>query len=424
MSTEPAFRKKKETSSLSAAPPAKRPPVQRQKRATVNGVADLSPPAFAGDGPTRSATQSTGAKERSAMRNVALDLAVRKIAFCEVAGGQVLRRLTVSSIKSLEPHLGRQAQPAKVAIESCREAWHMHDILSAWGNQVLLVDTTRVRQLGVGQHGRKTDRIDAEVLARAVERGGIPAAHLLSPPRRQLRLELSIRRALVETRSQYVTTVRGLARARGQLIRRCATTVFVTVVRKTNLDGETLLLVEPLLEAIELLNRKVADVEARLENLAQSEPVIGLLATVPGIGVLIASAFVSVIDDAGRFSNGHQVSAYLGLVPREDTSGGSDKQRLGHITKHGNTYLRWLLVQAAWSLLRSQRSKHDSLAEWGHRVAKRRGTRIATVALARRLCGVLWAMWRDGTPYNARPGPACWPALHTTQARANQPASP
>src|SRR5687767_2587720 len=77
VSTEPAFRKKKETTSLSAAPPAKRPPVQRQKRATVNGVADLSPPAFAGDGPTRSATQSTGAKERSAMRNVALDLAVR-----------------------------------------------------------------------------------------------------------------------------------------------------------------------------------------------------------------------------------------------------------------------------------------------------------------------------------------------------------
>lgn len=356
------------------------------------------------------------------MRNVALDLAVRKIAFCEVADGQVLRRLTVSSIKSLEPHLGPQAQPAKVAIESCREAWHMHDVLSAWGNHVLLVDTTRVRQLGVGQHGRKTDRIDAEVLARAVERGGIPAAHLLSPPRRQLRLELSIRRALVQTRSQYVTTVRGLARARGQLIRRCATTVFVAVVRKTNLDSETQLLVEPLLDAIELLNRKVADVEERLENLARSEPVIGLLATVPGVGVLIASAFVSVIDDAGRFSNGHQVSAYLGLVPREDTSG-SDKQRLGHITKHGNTYLRWLLVQAAWSLIRSQRSKHDALAEWGHRVAKRRGTRIATVALARRMCGVLWAMWRDGTPYNPRPATLTGSPVHPKQALANQPAS-
>ena len=335
------------------------------------------------------------------MRNVALDLAVRKIAFCEVTGGQVLRRLTVSSITALEEELGPEAPPAKVAIESCREAWHVHDLLSSWGNQVLLVDTTRSRQLGIGQHGRKTDRIDAEVLARAVERGGIPAAHLLSAPRRQLRLELSIRRALVETRAQYVTTVRGLARAHGQLIRRCASSSFVEVARHCGLPPETRALVEPLLEVLELLDRKIADADARLEQIAKTEPVIDLLATVPGVGPIVASAFVSVIDDAGRFRNGHQVSAYLGLVPREDSSGG-DAQRLGHITKQGNSYVRWLLVQAAWSLIRSQRVKDNALCEWGHRVAKRRGKRIATVALARRLCGVLWAMWRDGTAYSAR----------------------
>lgn len=338
------------------------------------------------------------------MRNVALDLAVRKIAFCEVAEGQVLRRLTVSSLKALEDHLGSDAPPAKVAIESCREAWHMHDVLSAWGNHVLLVDTTRARQLGIGQHGRKTDRIDAEVLARAVERGGIPAAHLLSPPRRQLRLELSIRRALVETRAQYVTTVRGLVRARGQQIRSCSTINFVEVVLRSALHPETRLLVAPLLEMLELLNRKIADADARLEQLARAEPVIEQLTTTPGVGPVVASAFVSVIDDAGRFRNGHQVSAYLGLVPREDSSGSSE-QRLGHITKQGNGYVRWLLVQAAWSLLRSQRTKDNSLSKWGHDVAKRRGKRIAAVALARRLCGVLWAMWRDGTEYNAHATP-------------------
>lgn len=183
-----------------------------------------------------------------------------------------------------------------------------------------------------------------------------------------------------------------------------------------HLQSETHALIEPLLEAIELLHRKIAEVETRLENLAKTEPVIGLLTTVPGVGFVIACAFVSVIDDAGRFRNGHQVSAYLGLVPREDTSGGSDKQRLGHITKQGNTYLRWLLVQAAWSLLRSQRTKNNSLSEWGHHVAKRRGTRIATVALARRLCGVLWAMWRDGTEYKPHPASS---ALHAKKPRTN-----
>jgi len=118
------------------------------------------------------------------MRKVALDLGKRKISYCEVAAGQVVRRLTVSRIETLEAQLGPDQVPAIVAIEACREAWHVHDLLTAWRNEVIVIDTTRVRQLGVGQHGRKTDRIDAEVLALALERGGIPMAHVLSPARR------------------------------------------------------------------------------------------------------------------------------------------------------------------------------------------------------------------------------------------------
>ena len=120
------------------------------------------------------------------MRKVALDLGARKTADCEVRGEKVVRR---------EP----EQPPAVVAIEACREAWHVHDLLTSWGNEVVLVDTTRSRRLGIGQHGRKTDRIDAEVLALALERGGIPVAHLLSPHRRELRRWLGVRRALAET---------------------------------------------------------------------------------------------------------------------------------------------------------------------------------------------------------------------------------
>ena len=121
------------------------------------------------------------------MRIVALDLGTKKTSYCALSQGEVVHRTTVSEIESLRPLLGPEQPAARVAIEACREAWFVHDLLVEWGNEVVLVDTTRSRQLGIGQHGRKTDRIDAETLARALEAGRIPLAHLLSPKRRELR---------------------------------------------------------------------------------------------------------------------------------------------------------------------------------------------------------------------------------------------
>jgi len=256
---------------------------------------------------------------------------VKKIAYCEVSAGEVIDRRMVSSLSSLEPTLGPGAKPARVAIEACREAWFVHATLTAWGNEVLVVDTTRSRKLGIGQHRRKNDRIDAEVMARAVESGGIPMAHVL------------------------------------------------------------LALLSPLQE-------QLAMVEQGLEELCALEPVVAQLRTVPGVGPIVAAQFVSVIDEAKRFRTAHEVESYLGLVPSEDTTGG--KRRLGAITKHGNTYLRALLVQSAWSMFR-QPGRTDPLQKWALAVAERRGKRIAIVALARRLAGVLWAMWRDDTVYDA-----------------------
>jgi Transposase len=136
--------------------------------------ADLPPVALAAGTPTRSVTQMKGAQERSAMRNIGLDLGAKKISFCEVQDGKVVARRTVSSLAGLDDVLGVDTPKARVAIEACREAWHVHDELVRRGHEVKLVDTTRVKKLGIGQHGRKTDRIDAEVLARALESGHIP----------------------------------------------------------------------------------------------------------------------------------------------------------------------------------------------------------------------------------------------------------
>jgi transposase len=374
-------------------------PIELEKSAG-NGAIQPPPGENPGGAPTRSQTQLTrGAQGRMTMRIVALDLGATKISYCELFQGQVVQRATVSDLETLCSLVGPDQPAAKIAIEACREAWFVHDRLVEWGNEVLLVDTTRSRQLGIGQHARKTDRIDAEVLARALESGRIPMAHVLSPQRRELRRVLGVRRALVEARAQLVTTVRGLVREQGGKIPGCNTKSFVLRVRQQQLDQEIAQLIEPLLGLIQGIDTQLVGTDEKLAVLCVQEPIIAALTTTPGVGTIIAACFVSVIDEASRFQSAHQVESYLGLVPSEDSSGG--KRRLGAISKEGNSYLRSLLVQAAWVIIRNS-DKSDPLYLWVHKLIDRRGKRIAVVALARRLVGVLWAMWRDGTVYDSQ----------------------
>jgi transposase len=333
------------------------------------------------------------------MRSIGLDLGAKTISFCEVKDGQVIARATATSLAGLEALLGANTPKARIAIEACREAWHIHDELVARGHEVWIVDTTRARRLGIGQHGRKTDRVDAEVLARAVESGHIPKAHVLSPERRELRMQLAVRRALVETRSQYITTVRGLLRAKGVRVRSCHADHFVTRYQEADLPEKVRALCAPLVQLLLQLNVELERLDRNIEALAERDPIHALLASAPGVGLIVAAMFVSVVDEAKRFPNAHALQSYLGLVPSEHSTGG--KRKLGSISKHGNSYLRSLLVQAAWALLRLRDA--DPLKQWAEGVAERRGKRVAVIALARRLAGVLWAMWRDGTFYDRKP---------------------
>jgi transposase len=330
------------------------------------------------------------------MRSVGLDLGARKISYCEVKDGQVVERTTVRSIDELSRLLGPNTVAAKVGFEACREAWHVHDVLAGWGHKPLMIDTTRTKQIGVGQHKRKTDRIDAELIAHAVEADRLPLAHLLSPERRSLRMHLGVRRTLVETRAQYVTTIRGIVRSNKERLSSCSSEDFVAKLRSTSLGEQTRELIGPLEQALVVIGEQLAVVEGKLDALCAREPVILRLSTTPGVGRVVSAVFVSVIDDAHRFSGAHQVESYLGLVPGEDSSGG--RRRIGAITKHGNSYARAMLVEGAWCVLRL-RDDSDPLKRWAEAIAARRGTRIAVVALARRLAGVMWAMWRDGTVY-------------------------
>jgi transposase len=371
----------------------------RSKKPKTKTKAVLSPSAIAESTPTRSETQSNGGqKERTAMRSVGLDLGKKEVSYCEVQGGNVIARRTARGLSELDDLLGSEGPPAKVAFEACREAWHVYDTLTKRGHKVLLIDTTRVKQLGVGQHGRKRDRIDAEVFARAVERGQIPLAHVLSPHRRELREKLNARRILVETRARLVTMVRGVVRARGEELDGCDTEDFRRKLGRSSLSEGARAAIGPVTAVLETVDVQLSHVETELETLAAKEPVISRLTSTPGVNLIVAAVFVSVVDQAKRFSNAHALESYLGLVPREDTTGGRDKQKLGSITKCGNPYARAMLVQAAWCILRGRGV--DPLRAWARSVERRRGKRIAVVALARRLAGVLWAIWRDGYHYD------------------------
>jgi transposase len=147
------------------------------------------------------------------------------------------------------------------------------------------------------------------------------------------------------------------------------------------------------------VNTQIAAADARLAHVAASDPVVAQLMTTPGIGPVTAVAFVATLDVVTRFASAHQVEAYLGLTPREYSSG--EQQRRGRISKTGNARMRYLLVEAAWRVLRSKDPAAAPLRTWADGIAQRRGRSIAAVALARRLAGILYAMWRDGKDYRA-----------------------
>jgi transposase len=142
----------------------------------------------------------------------------------------------------------------------------------------------------------------------------------------------------------------------------------------------------------------VARNDAAVEHATQDDPAVALLRTAPRIGPITAASFRATIDNVERFHGPHQVAAYLGLVPREMSSG--EKQHRGRITRAGDSRARHLLVQAAQRIRYSRVPETLGLRMWAKRIEARRGKAVATVALARKVAGILFAMLRDGAPFD------------------------
>jgi transposase len=155
----------------------------------------------------------------------------------------------------------------------------------------------------------------------------------------------------------------------------------------------------PLCHLIEVLDDELARADAQFEALVARDPMVQRLTTLPGIGPITASACVAALDDVSRFERAGQVTSYLGLVPQEYSSG--EKQRRGCVMRSAHPQVQSLLVQAAWRIRRSVDPRTAAFRTWAQAVARRRGTKVAMVALARRLARSLFAMWRDQTNFEA-----------------------
>ena len=290
---------------------------------------------------------------------------------------------------------------ARVLIEASTESEWVAQWLEELGHEVIVADPNYTPMYGQRNRRVKTDRRDARALAEACRLGVYRRAHRLSAERRQVRAELAVREALVRTRARYIALLRALLGREGLRVGTGSAKTFGERLEKVAIPEALAGALAPLRALLAPLNQQIAAVEARLDERVAGDAVMRRITTVPGVGPVTAAAFVATLDVVERFTGPHQVAAYLGLVPSERSSG--ERRQRGTITKHGNTRTRWVLVQAAWGVWRSRQVAAVPLQRWARRLAARRGKQVAMVALARRLAGILYALWRDGTVYD----PAC-----------------
>lgn len=342
------------------------------------------------------------------MDTIGFDLHKRESQLCILRDDGTVSDVRIATTRARFTAVFGTRPPARVLLEASTESEWVARHLESLGHEVIIADPSFAPMYATRSRRVKTDKRDARTLADACRLGAYRAIHRVSDEQRHVRAELAVRDALVRTRTRYIALLKALVRRDGlrlapgeaeQTVARFGALV-ATGATSAALCAEA----APLLALLPIVNAEIAAADGRLTALAARDATVQRLTTVPGVGPVTATAFVATLDDITRFGSAHQVMAYLGLVPSERSSG--ERQHRGHITKAGNSRVRWLLVEVAWRILRSRRAETAALRTWAERIALRRGKRIAVVALARRLAGILYAMWRDGQSYQPLSPPA------------------
>jgi transposase len=333
------------------------------------------------------------------MEHIGIDVHKVESQICVLTeSAEIIERRIRTQRERFAAVLGERA-PARILIEASTESEWVARCLEQLGHEVVVADPNFAAMYATRSRRVKTDRRDARTLAEACRLGAYRPAHRTSDGQRHVRAQLAVREALVQTRSRYISLVGAVLRREGLRVGTGNAEGFVKRVQRLALPGQLKSEIAPLFAVILSVNHQLEWVDGRLERLAQSDETVARLCTAPSVGPVTAAAFASTIDEVNRFRNAHQVEAYLGLTPSEMSSG--ERQQKGPITKAGNSRMRRLLVQVAVSILRLSSPRTKALRDWASSIAIRRGKKIATVALARRMAGVLYAMMRDGTCYVA-----------------------
>jgi transposase len=297
--------------------------------------------------------------------------------------------------------------PSTVVMEACGTAHFWGREAEARGHQVVLLPPHAVRPYVLRN---KTDGAEAKALLEAVRNESIRPVPVKSVDQHVIGALHRLRSTWMATRTARLNTLRGLLRELGFSIpvgaRQVAPFVFALVS-----DAESGL-PDPMRPVLGEAAREIGELETRiratedqLEGLASESTVVVRLRTIPGVGLLTATALVAFVGDVHRFPSGRHFASYLGLTPRESSSG--LQRRLGRISKRGDPYLRMLLIHGARSVLchaKKAKRPNDRLRTWALERERARGHNKAAVALANKLARIAWAISRNPCAYHSDTG--------------------
>lgn len=329
----------------------------------------------------------------------AIDLHARRsqIRIVTETGEVVLDRRIDTTRAALTQVFGDRA-PLTILVEASTESEWVARTLEACGHQVIVADPNYTLMYGQRSRRVKTDQRDAAALAEACRLGIYRRAHRVSDSQWRERQRQTVRQRLVRQRTALINVLRAVLRQEGYRLPGGSAACVVRRVDALRLPPAVADVLAPVRASIAQVTTLLLALDRAAKKRAAADPIVVRLMTAPGVGPTVALNFRAVLDDLTRFDgDASRGAAFVGLVPREDSSG--ERRRLGRITKHGPGVLRGLLIQASWAIWRSRGADTTLLRAWATALAARRGKCIAIVALARRLTRMLFAMWRDGVDF-------------------------
>jgi transposase len=330
----------------------------------------------------------------SSLLTIGLDLGDEWSQVCRLdERGEVIEECRVKTTEARLKEMFGRFPKSVVAMETGTHSPWVERIVSTCGHEVIVANPRRLRL--IYQSTNKTDRLDAEALARLARMD----RKLLYPIQHrgaEAQADLSVMRArgaLVETRTKLVNAVRGMLKSFGKRVKKCRTETFAE--HATDAVPEPMkLAINPLLETITVLNEKIAEYDKTADALAKTKyPETKTLQQIPGVGPVTSLTYVLTLEDPSRFRNSRSVGAFLGLTSRRSQSSGEDPEL--RITKAGDVTLRSLLVQCAQYILGPFGPDTD-LRRWGLKLAERGAKnqkKRAIVAVARKLAVLMHRLW-------------------------------